>query len=74
LLPSPELLNTSLAELLTIHGARRALERHIPELLETELVSIPAGLTILDLARAGTITAAELIDVSAELDKLAVPT
>ena len=73
LLPAPQLLNTSLSELLTIPGARRALERRIPELLETELVSIPAGLTILEMAGAGSITAAQLIDVSAELDKLAVP-
>jgi len=36
-------------------------------------VSLPASVTILDLAGAATVTAAQLVDLSAELAELVVP-
>jgi len=72
LLPAPELLKLGLAELLAILGARRALETHVPGLVATELVAMPAGVTMLDLAGAATVTAAQLVDLSAALAELVV--
>ena len=54
------LLTTPLVELLQSPQGRLVLERHVPDLLHTELVAVPAGHTLLDLARTGTITAADL--------------
>ena len=54
------LLSTPLAELLQSPQGRLVLQRHVPDLLHTELVAVPAEHTLLDLARTGAITAADL--------------
>jgi arylsulfatase A-like enzyme len=54
------LLSTPVAQLLQSPQARLILERHVPGLLHTELVAVPAERTLLDLARTGAITAEHL--------------
>ena len=54
------LLELPLTELLQIPAARAAVERHAPDLGDTELVAVPAQLSLLDLAAHATIPAAAL--------------
>jgi arylsulfatase A-like enzyme len=55
-----DLLELPLIELLQIPSARAAVERHAPDLVGTELVAVPAQLSVLDLAAHATIPAAVL--------------
>jgi arylsulfatase A-like enzyme len=66
-LPHLDVLATPLVELLGMPAARAALERHVPGLVSTEPVSVPAGLSVLDLARGAAVTAAQLLDLAADL-------
>jgi hypothetical protein len=59
-LPGGELLTTPLMALLNDVGVRAVLERHLPELVRTELVAAAAQLSLIDLARAAVIPAAAL--------------
>lgn len=59
-LKAGDLLRLPLVELLQVPTARAALERHAPDLVGTELVAVPAQLSVLDLAAHATIPAAVL--------------
>ncbi|TMR91043.1 hypothetical protein [Nonomuraea basaltis] len=54
-LPAPELLTTPLRRLMSSGAARDVLDRHVPGLTDTELLNLPAGATLLQLARAAVI-------------------
>jgi arylsulfatase A-like enzyme len=69
-LPAPELLATPLIALLQHIGVRAVLERHLPELVRTELVAATTQLSLIDLARAAVIPAAALRAVAQELAAL----
>jgi hypothetical protein len=55
-----QLLSSPIQQLLLDPAARSIVERHVPGLVQTELVSLPAELSLLGLARVGAITAAAL--------------
>lgn len=72
-LPAKALLDIPLVELLADPAARAIVEQHVPSLAQTELVALPANASLLGLARAAVLTAAQLrvlakdlaVDVSA---------
>ena len=55
-----QLLSAPIQQLLLDPAARSIVERHLPGLAQTELVSLPAELSLLALARVGVITATAL--------------
>jgi hypothetical protein len=69
-LPAPELLATPLMALLHNLDVRAVLERHLPELVRTELVAAATQLSLIDLARAAVIPTAALRAVAQELAAL----
>ncbi|WP_431873638.1 sulfatase [Amycolatopsis sacchari] len=66
-LPARDLLGAPLAELRDRVELRAVLERHLPELTRTELVTLPATTSVLDLARRGVLPAATLRELAKEL-------
>ncbi|WAH97453.1 sulfatase [Arthrobacter sp. MMS18-M83] len=60
-------LNTPILELLLDPRCRNILERHVPELVSSELVNIPAQLTLYQLARVSPIPATLLVQLAEEL-------
>jgi arylsulfatase A-like enzyme len=66
-----DLLRMPLIELLQIPAARAAVERHAPDLVGTELVAVPAQLSVLDLAAHATVPAAVLRALDDDLAALA---
>ena len=66
-LPAAGLLTTPLLELLLDHSARSVLQRHLPQLTSTELVSLPAHLSLYDLTRMAVIPAATLLSAAKDL-------
>ena len=66
-LPAAELLTEPLVRLLQDGHARSVVDRHIPGLGHTELVAAAAQLSLFDLARSGSVTAATLSDVAKDL-------
>jgi arylsulfatase A-like enzyme len=68
-LPSevPEIATVPVLELLLDTHARTVLERHLPDLVQTEFVAVPPGLSLLDLARKAVISAAALRSAADEL-------
>jgi hypothetical protein len=58
--PRPELLTTPVRLLLSSTEARDVLDRHIPGLSHTEQLNLPAGATLLQLARMGITPASSL--------------
>jgi arylsulfatase A-like enzyme len=66
-LPAADLLTTPLMALLNDGDTRAVLERHVPELVRTELVAAAAQLTLIDLARGAVIPAAALRAVAQDL-------
>ncbi|QHC62845.1 sulfatase-like hydrolase/transferase [Rathayibacter festucae] len=69
-LAAHELLLLPLVDLLAVPGARSALEAHVPGLVSTEPVSVPIGMSVLDLARSAALTTAQLLDLGDALTKL----
>ncbi|MCJ1700312.1 sulfatase [Rathayibacter festucae] len=69
-LAAHELLLLPLVDLLAVPGARSALEAHVPGLVSTEPVSVPIGMSVLDLARSAALTAAQLLALGDALTKL----
>jgi arylsulfatase A-like enzyme len=61
-----ELLSFPIQQLLLDPAARSIVERHVPGLVHTELVSLPAELSLLGLARVGVITADSLAALADE--------
>jgi hypothetical protein len=59
-LPAADMLTTPLMALLNDGDTRTVLERHVPELVHTELVAAATQLTLVDLARTAVIPAAAL--------------
>ena len=51
-------------------GTPAALEAHVPGLVSTEPVSVPIGMSVLDLARSAALTTAQLLDLGDALTKL----
>jgi hypothetical protein len=66
-LPAPELLTTPLRLLLSSAAARDVLDRHVPGLNHTEQLNLPAGVTLLDLARTAVIPASALKALAEDL-------
>ncbi len=60
------MLNMPVVGLLLDPGARTVVERHVPGLVHTELVALPAELSLLGLARVGVITAEALSAMAKE--------
>jgi hypothetical protein len=65
-LPGGELLTTPLMALLNDGGTRVLLERHLPELVRTELVAAATQLSLIDLARIAVIPATALRALAAD--------
>jgi hypothetical protein len=59
-------LSAPIHQLLLDPVARGIMERHVPGLVQTELVALPAELSLLGLARVGVITAATLAALADE--------
>jgi hypothetical protein len=59
-------LSFPIQQLLLDPAARSIVERHVPGLVHTELVSLPAELSLLGLARVGVITADSLAALADE--------
>jgi hypothetical protein len=72
-LPAAELLATPLLELLELPGVRPVAERHFPHLVSTELITVPPGMSVLDMAAYSAMTAQQLIDFSTDLAAISVP-
>ncbi|MEZ0164395.1 sulfatase [Kineococcus sp. LSe6-4] len=66
-LPGGDLLETPLAQLVTDPALRAVLERHVPSLVQTELVAVPAGASLLSMARTAVLTAQQLRAVADDL-------
>lgn len=66
-LPAAELLTEPLVRLLQDGHARSVVDRHIPGLGHTELVAAAAQLSLFDLARSGSVTAAALTAAAKDL-------
>lgn len=66
-LPAQDLLTMPLLELLQVDGVRAVVERHLPGLVSTELVSVPSQATLLGLASLAVVTADQLRALAAEL-------
>jgi hypothetical protein len=56
-----------LLELIQVDGVRPVAERHLPGLVSTEMVAAPPGMSILDLAAYGGVTAAQLREFATAL-------
>ena len=59
-LPAAELLTGPLLELAATTRGRALLEAEAPSVMHTEAVSVPAGMSLYDLARIGAISVAQL--------------
>ena len=66
-LPAAGLLTAPVTELLLDQAARTVLQRHLPQLTSTELVSLPAHLSLYDLTRMAVIPAATLLSAAKDL-------
>ncbi|WP_106400488.1 sulfatase [Actinocorallia populi] len=66
-----DLLSLPLAELLQVTGARDCVARHAPGLVQTELLSVPLPLSLIDLARYSGVHAAALRAIGKDLAALA---
>jgi len=66
-LPALDLLTEPLLRLLQDDRARAAVERHAPELTQTELLTIPPTMGLLALARAAILPADVLLAIAGEL-------
>lgn len=69
----PEVAEASLLELLTDRDVRRVVERRVPWLATTELVTAGMGMSLLTLARTGAITAADFRETTADIARLLLP-
>ena len=69
-LPAQDLLAKPLLELLQIDGVRTIIERHLPSLVSTELVAVPAQATLFSLASIAFVTAQGLCDLADDLLRL----
>ena len=65
-----DVLTTPVLELLQDPAARSVLERHVPGLTQTELLTLPPSATLVKLARVAIIPAAALRALTAELADL----
>jgi arylsulfatase A-like enzyme len=66
-LANAELLALPVLELLHDRPARSVLERHIPDLVQTEQVTMLGQVTVMHLARLAIITSETLVDIAREL-------
>lgn len=71
-LRSADLLSLPLQELLAHPQARAAVERHAPDLVGTELVAVPAALSLIELAAHAAVPARVLRAIDADLADAAV--
>ncbi|MDI2028196.1 sulfatase [Saccharopolyspora sp. TS4A08] len=69
-LETSEVLRVPVLELLAIGGTRHVFEELAPGLTTTELIAVPPGTTLLDLAAAAMITATDLEEFAQRLDAL----
>ena len=67
-LPAFEFLTGPLLELADTTRGRAALEAEAPSVLKTETVSVPAGMSLYDLAALGSISVAQLRSVGEALE------
>ncbi|WP_433514822.1 sulfatase [Nonomuraea sp. CA-143628] len=72
-LRAPALLRAPLLELLRITGAKDVLAQEAPALVQSELLSAPASMSLLDLARYGYIPAAVLRRIDQKFALLSAP-
>lgn len=72
-MPARELLAMPLLELLRVDGVRPLAERHVPGLVSTEMVSVPPGMSVLDMAAYAAVTAQELSCFAQALGGLVLP-
>ncbi|GAB3460593.1 sulfatase [Streptomonospora sediminis] len=61
------ILTGPLTEVTATAGGRAAVERFAPDIARTEPVAVPPKLSLYDLARAGVLTAAQLLELDAAL-------
>lgn len=66
-LPARHMLETPLLDLLEDPGLRAALQEFAPDLVGTELVAVPPGATLLNVAQHATISAGTLRDIAKNL-------
>lgn len=66
-LPAGDRLAAPVQELLLDHAAATVIGRHAPDLVQTELVSMPPGLSLIDLARMAFLPAGALVAIGDEL-------
>ncbi|MGY1857193.1 sulfatase [Modestobacter sp. SYSU DS0290] len=66
-LPAADLLTEPLPRLLQDHRARAVVERHAPQLTQTELLTVPPTMGLLGLARAAMLPAATLKALAEDL-------
>ncbi|WP_116947343.1 sulfatase-like hydrolase/transferase [Jiangella endophytica] len=69
-LPVVDLLQTPLRRLLGDRRASSVIEKHLPELIETEPMELSPTASLLGLARGGSISAAQLVRVADDLAKV----
>jgi hypothetical protein len=72
-LPAADLLTAPLVELLADPGAREAIGRHAPSLVQTELITITPAASLHGIARTAAISADALRAIGADLADLRVP-
>jgi hypothetical protein len=66
-LPAHDLLAAPVAEILENAAIRSVLERHAPDLTGTELVAMPPGVSLIDVARHASISADTLRAIAQDL-------
>ncbi|SEG95745.1 Arylsulfatase A [Nonomuraea solani] len=69
-LQAPDLLHAPLLDLLQITGAKDVLMREAPALVQSELLSAPLSLSLMDLARYGQVPATSLRRIDEQLSLL----
>ncbi|MGW0938477.1 sulfatase-like hydrolase/transferase [Streptomyces sp. NPDC002666] len=72
-LPGSELLDRPLLELLQDDRTRAVIERHAPDLVRTELISLPAQSTLVQLARVAAVPVAALRAIGEDMEAAAAP-
>ncbi|MCA2226191.1 sulfatase [Nonomuraea aurantiaca] len=70
---APALLRTPLLELLQLTGAKDVLAQEAPALVQSEMLSAPASMSLLDLARYGYVPAAVLRRIDEQFSLLSAP-
>lgn len=69
-LPASDLLTMPIVQLIELSGAREVAERHLHQLVTTELVAVPTGMSVIDMAACCALTAGQLREFAADLAKI----